>query len=90
VSERSDTSEAKRKKKKTNEPAQLIIYILLYVGGVVSGIVGSTAIVYRSDSEVFKNYTTGWQSIITMAALIVGGAWTYQRFIRFREGKAKN
>ena len=41
------------------------------------------------SSEDFKNYTAGWQSIATIAALLVGGIWTWQRFFQFREGKPK-
>lgn len=40
-------------------------------------------------SEDFRNNAAGWQSILTIAALIVGGIWTWLRFFRFREGKPK-
>jgi hypothetical protein len=40
-------------------------------------------------SEDFKNYAAGIQSIVTIAALIAGGIWTWRRFFQFREGKPK-
>jgi len=39
--------------------------------------------------EDFKNITAGCQSIATIAALIVGGIWTWQRLFQFREGEPK-
>jgi hypothetical protein len=41
------------------------------------------------NSEAFRNYTAGAQSIATIAALIVGGIWTWRRFFQFREAKPK-
>lgn len=41
------------------------------------------------NSEDFKNYWAGWQSIATIAALFIGGFWTWRRFFQFREGTPK-
>jgi len=41
------------------------------------------------NSEDFKNYAAGAQSIATVAALIFGGIWAWLRFFQFREGKPK-
>jgi hypothetical protein len=41
------------------------------------------------NAEEFKNYAAAFQSIATIAVLIVGGFWTWQRFFKFRKGKPK-
>jgi hypothetical protein len=41
------------------------------------------------NSEDFKNYWAGWQSIATIAAWFIGGFWTWRRFFQFREGTPK-
>jgi hypothetical protein len=79
-------AEAKRKAK--TRPT-VITSILLYVGGIVSGVVVTILTICWFNSEAFKNYAAGWQSIATFFALFVGGWWTYSRFIRFRAGKPK-
>jgi hypothetical protein len=40
------------------------------------------------NHEPFKNVAEGIQSIITSAALIIGGVWAAWRFVLTREGKA--
>jgi hypothetical protein len=63
--------------------------VVLYVSGVASGIIVAILIVSWISSEEFKNYAAGLQSIATILALLLGGIWTYRRFIQFRESKPK-
>jgi hypothetical protein len=39
--------------------------------------------------EGFKNFTSGISSLATTIGLIVGGVWTYRKFIDFREAAPK-
>ncbi len=76
-------------KKKAAAWLTIIASVLLYVGGVVAGVVIAILLICWLKPEEFRNYTTGLQSIATIAALVIGGGWAYWRFIRFREGKPK-
>jgi len=74
-------------KKKAAAWLTIIASVLLYVGGVVAGVVIAILLICWLKPEEFRNYTTGLQSIATILALFVGGSWVYWQFIQFREAK---
>src|SRR5258708_21614932 len=55
----------------------------------IQSVAPGNASMWWINSEDFKNYWAGWQSIATIAALDLGGWWTYLRFFKFRKGKPK-